>query len=417
MKVGSFQKVVLVLLPLMISLLIFSGCRRQERGTAADVVTIRVWGDPDNRVVLEPIFDEINSAFHARYPNIRVNYQWSGSFDAINVAVQSDSLPDSFWVQGNKSTRMEEMASAGFLLPLDQFSPDRSRFPPAALEYSMVDGSVFCTFPGFIDYALVYYNADIFARHGLSKPNTYDDFVSIMGTLLAAGVTPVAFGGAEEWSRYWPIQVIAAAIADDDLERIKNGDTSGNYPQIVELFNDFREFNSRGYFGRDPAAQNGDGAQLAFFNGQAAMIFDGTWNSNVMKESPFTLGSFAMPGKDGQKASQTGFSNFNTYAISTRAANPQEVFAYVEFLGSRDVMQIMANHIASIPVVDDIIVTDPLVAEFAAFDRVGNNIYHVLSGVETRGRPQDVFHSSVLPALMLGNITGEEGVRAFSAEM
>jgi raffinose/stachyose/melibiose transport system substrate-binding protein len=420
MKFSGFTKIAIALLPLMVFVMILTGCGKKEQGTAISVnapVTIKVWGDPDNQAVLEPVFDDINAAFQAKYPNIKLDYQYSGSFDALNVAVQSNSLPDVFWVQGNKSTKMAEMAKAGFLLPLDQFKPDPSRFPPASLEYSMVEGVTYCTYPGFIDYALVYYNADIFARHGLSKPKTYREFISIMETLLAAGVTPVAFGGADEWARYWPIQVIAAAIADDDLNRIKTGDKSGNYPQIAEMFNNYREFCAKGYFGKNPAAQNGDGAQLAFSNGQAAMIFDGTWNSNIMKQSSFTLGSFAMPGKDGKRTSQSGYTNSNTYAVSSKAPYPKEAFTYVEFLGSQEAMQILANHVASIPVVNDIKIADPLVAEFSAFDKVGNNIYHVLSGVDTQGRPQDIFHSSVLPALMTGTMTGEAGVKAFSAEM
>ncbi|MDR2516085.1 MAG: ABC transporter substrate-binding protein [Spirochaetaceae bacterium] len=388
-----------------------------KKGGDSAAVTIKVWGDPDNQAVLERVFDEINSAFSAEYPAIKLDYQYSGSFDALNVAVQSNSLPDVFWVQGNKSTKMAELARAGFLLPLDQYAPDRSRFPPASLEYAMVDGVTYCTYPCFIDYALVYYNADIFARYGIAKPRTWGDFVAAMETLLAAGITPVAFGGADEWARYWPVQVMAAAIADDDLERIKDGDESGNYPQIAELFDYYREFCARGYFGKNPAAQNGDSSQLAFLNGQAAMIFDGTWNSTVMKQTSFRTGCFAMPGKDGTRAAQSGYSNFNTYAVSRKTAHPEEAFTYVEFLGTREAQQIMANHLASIPVIGDITVNDPMVAEFSGFDKVGNNIYHVLSGVDTSGRPQDVFHSSVLPALMTGAMTGAEGVRAFTAEM
>lgn len=76
---------------------------------ADDTVTLTVWGDPDNQAVIEPVFEKINAAFEEAHPNIKIDYQWSGSFDNINVATQSDSLPDLFWVQGNKSTKWRSL--------------------------------------------------------------------------------------------------------------------------------------------------------------------------------------------------------------------------------------------------------------------------------------------------------------------
>ena len=144
---------------LLITTLMLSGF---AVAAAGETVTLTVWGDPDNQAVLEDCFAEINKAFEAKYPDIKLDYQWSGSFDGVNVAMQSDSLPDLFWVQGNKSSKMAEMALAGYLLPFDQFNPDKSRFPQQAIEYSLVEGVTYCTYPCFLDYALVYYNADMF---------------------------------------------------------------------------------------------------------------------------------------------------------------------------------------------------------------------------------------------------------------
>jgi raffinose/stachyose/melibiose transport system substrate-binding protein len=410
------MKRVCVLLSVLLILsgsFLFAGGGRQGSST----VTLSVWGDPDNQAVLEPVFTEINAAFEAKYPNIKLDYNYSGSFDGVNVALQSDSLPDLFWVQGNKSSKMAEMARAGFLLPFDQFNPDKSRFPPASVEYSLVDGKTYCTYPCFIDYVVVYYNADIFSRLGIAKPATYQDFEDAIVKLLAAGIVPISLGGADEWHRYWPVQASAASLSDDELERIKGGDKTGNYPKILQVLDDFRRYCQAGYFGSNPGGQDGDGARLSFSNGRAAMVFDGTWSSNIMKEVPFKLGSFAMPGRDGVRAAQSGYSNFNTYAVASKTKHPQEAFLYADFLGSQQAQQIMANHLASIPAISDIKVSDPMVAVFSEFTKVGNNIYHVLSNIDTKGRPQDIFHANVLPALMTGSMTAEEGLAAIVAEM
>jgi raffinose/stachyose/melibiose transport system substrate-binding protein len=274
----KIQKGIAMSLFMLTVLVLIAGCSRSGRdsgGKASEKVTLTVWGDQPNQAILEDCFNEINAAFTRKYPDIILDYQWSGSIETINVALQSDSLPDLFWVQGNKTSAMAEMARAGFLLPLDQFNPDKSFYPPASVEYAQVDGVTYCTYPAFLDYTLVYYNADIFAAHGLKKPATYDEFVAATETLYAAGITPFSLGGDFEWSRYWPLQTLCSSLANNDLGRIKNGDINSEYPELVYTFDQFREFCNKGYFGENPGAMDESSAQLAFSNGRVAMIFEG----------------------------------------------------------------------------------------------------------------------------------------------
>ncbi|MDR1949963.1 MAG: extracellular solute-binding protein [Spirochaetaceae bacterium] len=419
-----------IVLSMLIVFALLAGCSRSGQGQAsggkaaekvtltAEKVTLTVWGDVPNQAILEDCFEAVNAAFAAKYPDIILDYQWSGSYEAIKVALQSDSLPDLFWVQGNKSSAMAEMARAGFLLPLDQFNPDRSLYPPASIEYSLVDGVTYCTYPAFNDYSLVYYNADIFAAHGLKKPATYGEFVSAVETLYNAGVTPFSLGGDFEWSRYWPLQTLCTSLANNDLERIKNGDITGEYPELVYTFEQFREFCEKGYFGNNPGAMDESSAQLAFSNGRVAMIFEGTWNNSLFKDLGFTVGRFAMPDQNGIRAAQSGYSNFNTYSIAKKTKHPEEAFKYVDFLGSLEAVQIFHDYMKSIPVIEGVKVTDPIVAEASDFEIIGNTIYHVLSNVPTKtGRPQDIFISGVIADLMINKINGTEAMRRIVDEM
>jgi raffinose/stachyose/melibiose transport system substrate-binding protein len=391
------------------------GCKKV---TKSDTVTLVVWGDPDNQVILEACFAELNSAFAAKNPGIKLDYQWSGSFDGINVAMQANALPDMFWVQGNKSSRMAEMAKAGFLLQLDRFNPDPSMYPASAVDYALVDGKTYCSYPGFIDYALIYYNVNVFNANGLSKPATYNDFVNAMQKLYANGVTPFALGGDFEWSRYWPLQIMCSSLASGDLRRIQGGQTTGNFPEITFVFNQFREFCDKGYFGNPPGAMDESSAQLAFSNGRAAMIAEGTWNNSLFSNLSFEVGRFALPDNNGLRYAQSGYSNFTTYAVSSKCQHPDEAWKYLEFLNSIEAQQITHNHMKSIPALDRIVVTDPVVAQVSDFQRVGENIYHVLSNVPTRsGKPQDVFLSSTIADLMIGRVSGERGMQTIIDEM
>jgi raffinose/stachyose/melibiose transport system substrate-binding protein len=427
----KFKKVSAIILSVLLSLSVLTACGSKADGNKSanntgtsntqnsnESVTLTVWGDTDNQAILETSFKQVNEAFEKKYPNIKLDYQYSGSFDTINVALQSNSLPDLFWVQGNKSTKMAEMAKNGFLLPLDKYNFDKSRFPEQSVEYASVDGSIYCSFPSFFDYAVIYYNKDIFEKYGLDKPKNWAEFENILKTLKDKGEVPMAFGGKGDFVRYWLTQIMAPALANDVLAAIKEHKTDVDYTNMIEMFDAYRGFAEKGYLGKDFASTDGAGAQLAFTNGKAAMIVDGTWNNQIFKDTSLNIGRFALPGKDGKRYSQSGPSNYNTYAVSSKTKHPDEAAKYIEFLNSAESQQIFENNLGAIPLVKDIAPKDDSVKELAEYDVVGNNIYHVLSGVaDDKAKPQDKFLGDVLPKLMTSKITGTEAVQIIKDEI
>ena len=403
-KVLSFSISLVVLLGML------TGC-----GAKNSTVTLTIWGDADNQAILEQSFTEINEAFEKEHPNIKVDYQYSGTFDTINV--QSDSLPDLFWVQGNKSTKMAELAKNGYILNLDSYNLDSSRYSQAAIDYATVDGSVYCSYPAFLDYATIYYNKDLFGSLQLEKPSTYEELLSAIETLAEKGYTPVALGGKGDFDRYWLIQIMAPALCQETMNQISKHETI-DFTAMEKMFDTYREWSEKGYMGKDFASVDAVGAQLAFTNGEAGMIVDGTWNNQMYRELNFEVGSFAFPGEDGTRYAQSGESNYTTYAIASKTEHPQEAVEYLKFLNSKQAEQIVENYVGSIPSVKDLSIRDESVEEHSQFDIVGSNIYHVLSSVaDETGKPQDVFLGEVLPKLMMSEITGKDAVEMIKAEM
>jgi len=386
--------------------------------TGSETVTLKVWGDPDNQAVLEEPFKLINEAFEKKYPNIKLDYQFSGSFDALNVAVQSNSLPDLFWVQGNKSTKMAEMARNGYLLNLDKYNLDTSRYPQGCIDYATVDGSIYCSFPAFTDYVTMYYNKDIFDKYGLAKPETWDDFVKVCETLKQNGEIPIALGGKGDWDRYWFLQLTAPVFYNDLLGSLSEFKFDIDYAPMAKGFSVFREFVEKGYFGSDVAATDGAGAQLAFTNGKTAMIIDGTWNNSIYESTGLNIGRFAIPDNNGKRYSQSGFSNFLTYAASSKTKYPDEAVKYIEFLSSKEAQQILHDKVGGIPVIDDIESASEAIREMADFDIIGYNVYHVLSAVANENsKPQEILVSDIGPKVMLGELTGEQAAETIKNEI
>jgi ABC-type glycerol-3-phosphate transport system substrate-binding protein len=185
-RIMRAQKGFIVLFMLMVFVLA-AGCGQSGRGSGGKapekVVALTVWGDLSNHAALADCFRDINTAFAKQYPNIALDHGYA-SVEDIDAAYRSDSLPDLFYVQGNKSS-------------------------------SRVDGVTYCGYPVFLEATPAYYNADIFAAQGLKKPAAYGEFTAAAETLFAAGISPFALGGGFEWSRYWSLQTLCSSLANN----------------------------------------------------------------------------------------------------------------------------------------------------------------------------------------------------------
>ncbi|BBI34859.1 ABC transporter substrate-binding protein [Cohnella abietis] len=373
-------------------------------------VTLKVWGDLGNQAVLEEPFKKINAAFSAKYPNIKLEYDFAQNDQSLNVALQANELPDLFWVQGDKTAKMGEMVKNGFLKDLSSYNIDVSRFADSEKNYCSIDGKLYCSMPSFFDTNVVYFNKDIYEKNGIKSPATWDEFVQGLETLKAANVTPIALAGKSEWDRAWPIFAFAPAFSDAALKAAQVGEGKLTDPSIVEALQAFRDFADKGYFGKNFLAQDYAASQFAFTNGKAAAIIDGTWANATYVESGLNLGRFSIPNKEGKKIVQSSYSNFMTYAVASTSKHPDQAVKYIEFLNSLEAQQILEDAVGLVPTLKDIVAKDEGVKELAIFDEAGVNIYTVLTALSSpESNTADVLMKDVIPKLMTSAITGAEG--------
>ncbi|MFP3123755.1 sugar ABC transporter substrate-binding protein [Ectobacillus funiculus] len=395
-----------------------TGCANgsnSEGANGSKTVTLKVWGEQGNQSTNEKGFKKINEVFMKEHPEIKIDYQYSGKQETIDTAVKSNSLPDVFYVQGNKTPKMKLYVESGALLPLNDYGLDTSRYPKEAIEYGTVDGKLYTSPPSFMDSQLMYYNKDIFKKYGLEVPKTFDEFVKVADTLKAKGITPIAMPGKDTWSRLWIAFSLLSALDDAALERINNGQGDFSDPEIVKGFQTIRDFADKGYFSQDVGSVDTAGAQLAFTNGKAAMISDGTWNNTVYESSLSNVGRFYIPGTDGKKIAPQSLSNSMTYAASANTKHPKEAAEYIKFLASQEAQQIFATETGAVPIINDIKPKDEGVKELAAYDALGTNLYTVLTNVSTdQVKLTDIFLEDVMPKLLTGKITGQQATEVLN---
>ncbi|MNO14194.1 Multiple sugar-binding protein precursor [compost metagenome] len=416
MKKGKTKRVLLAATGA--SVLLLSACGNNTNNSAANdgnsdetgkQVELTIWGDQANQSSFESAFTAINQAFEDEHPNIKLNYQFSGTETAIDTAVKSNSLPDVLFIQGNKTPKMKLYVESGALLPLDSYGIDTSRYGDDALEYAKVDGKLYAAPPAFMDSQLIFYNKDIFEKEGLKVPTTFEEFTALADALNDKGITPFSVPGKAEFERAWLAFAMMPAIAEESLSKIKEGTGSFNDPNIVKAFQTLRDFADKGYYTKDLASVDNAGAQLAFTNGKTAMIADGTWNDPTFVGAGVNLGRFYIPTVSGERIAPQSFSNATTYAVSAQTTHPAEAAEYVKFLSSQKAQQLFEDKTGAVPALQDITPRDEGVKELSAFDSLGHNIYSVLTDVSTEEvKLTDIFLQQVIPMLLTSQIDGQK---------
>ncbi len=86
----------------------------------------------------------------------------------------------------------------GFVAPLTDVGLDES-FSEASLDPWSADGVTY-GLPFIAVSHGIYYNADLFAEHGIEVPETWADLLAAAETLDAAGITPFANATGDEWT-------------------------------------------------------------------------------------------------------------------------------------------------------------------------------------------------------------------------
>ncbi len=115
------------------------------------------------------------------------------TYDSVMTSrIEAGKGPDIFQVMSR-----DTMVAAGQLLDLSD-QPWVDREIPAVKDLAkLFDGKTY-TFTGGLDVAGVFYNKDIFEANDLTVPTTWEEFMSTVKTLRAAGITPLAVGARRQ---------------------------------------------------------------------------------------------------------------------------------------------------------------------------------------------------------------------------
>ena len=213
----------------------------------------------------------------------------------------------------------------------------------------------------------ILYNEELFARHGVQVPTTWDELIAAAEKFKAAGITPFYAMLLDAWTAQSPLAPLTAQTEGADFfpQRFAGRTTFRQgwkeaADKLLTLFT---------YTQPDPGAAGYEDGTRAFAQGKSAMLLLGSYAVPQIRtfKPQFTVGSFAFPATD-DPARTTLVSGVDVVLTANRSApHPAEVARFIRFLMQPDVVQAYCKAQVAIPALKGLASADPALEGVRSF--------------------------------------------------
>ena len=289
--------------------------------------------------------------FEASHPGIRVRSEvlpWNADEQHQFLAINLEGGRPGFDVMMLDVIWVPEFARAGWLLDLTQWVPPAELAPHfrPAVEAGERGGRLWAL-PWFTNVGVLYYRADLLARHGLRPPETWDELVAHVRRIRAAEGDPALDGVLWQGKQYEGLVVNAleALWANGTSVLGADGRVFPDEARAVEALGFLRELITSGISPAWVSAADEELSRRPF--GQGRAIFLRSW--------PYAMDLFEQPGsavrgrvgiaplprhRHGERgAGSTGGAHLG---VQRHTAHPEAAAALVRFLASADAQRELA---------------------------------------------------------------------------
>ncbi|WP_425955353.1 extracellular solute-binding protein [Xylanimonas sp. McL0601] len=331
-----------------------SGCARSHAPGGLDDVQNITWWHNSATGSGKDYYDKVATDFEKLHPGVNVEVQAMEHADMltrIDAAIKSDDpeqIPDVFMSRGGGELKNE--VKQGFTRDLTKVAKEELAKVGRFTDQYTIDGKTYAL-PFSMGIVGVYYNADLFAKAGItdvSPTPTIDEFNGYIDKLKAAGITPLSVGAGDKWpaAHYWYYNVVRECAFDTVESAIADKDYSD--PCFLKAGEDLQSLIAKQPFNEGlmtTGAQEGPtSASGLLARGQVAMELAGHWEPGVTSgltddgKTPGFLKWFAyptFPGEAGDPKDQMG--GGDAWEVSTTA--PDMAVELAKYLLSDEVQK------------------------------------------------------------------------------
>lgn len=281
---------------------------------------------------LEALFD----LYRGSYPDVVVvNATVAGGAGFVFKAVLKPRLiagdpPDTF--QLHAGLEVEGYSPEVYLRPLDDlfsiFGWDKV-LPPALLDLMRYLGNYWGVPVNIHRSNVLWYNKDIFAKHGLTPPANWEEFFQICEFLKGKGIVPITLANAGGWEAPHLFEtILASTMTPEEYRGLWTGATPWTHPGVTRALEVLRKLMD--YVNADYSAHTWDTVLEYIAAGRGAMNVMGDWAMGWFMAKGVDVGWAPVPGTKGVFVALS-----DTFAFPKRAPNPINVIGWLEVCGSK----------------------------------------------------------------------------------
>lgn len=364
-----------------VSVLAVAGVSACTSSSGGSNVTLSVWSwRPEDASTYRQIFD----TFEKSHKNIKVDFKPYKATDyntILSTGLTQAGGPDVMQLRSYGG--VQPLIDANRLAPLDGKVSGLTNFDDSALAGAKgkTDGKVYGV-PLEMATFQVYYNKDIFAKHNLQPPTTWDQMISDAQQLKADGITPFATSGKDTWLLPLYDDLFAATrYGGPDFEKkVLSGQaqfTDPNYTAALDVLNQVKE-----YFPKDMMGLGETDVQTLFATGKAAMIPEGSFALNPMLaiNPKLNLGVFNVPPAPEAVVDhplQLGWVDA-AYGLNVKSTHQKEALELLNWMASPEFGQLVADDLKQVSLVKGVESSNELLKQMVTDYRANPTPYIML---------------------------------------
>lgn len=357
------------------------------------------------------VFPEIIEDFNETHEDIKVKNQFIGLSEylqKLQSAVSGKNEPDIFGTHVNAKSYGEEGITIDLKEWVDEDFLDRF-FEGTIKQYTFNDRLT--ALPWTAQTFGIFYNTKIFKEQGLETPNTWDELIDVSNKLRENGVKPIAFGNRGKWlGTDFFLPLITQVTNDPELvlrlDREWSDSIGWDSEPVVEAYELLDKLVENDVFVEGLNGISNEQARIMFYNGQAAMFIQGSWEpGTAAQQAPedFSYDVFQMPALSSNQSHWTGNESGAQLTVSARSEHKPEAIEFLKYLYRSDVYAKAMIEGKGMPAMPETIpeLEDPIIKKMTGW--LSNGAPHILYGA---GSWDAVANAT--QGLMGGNLTPKE---------
>lgn len=364
------------------------------------------------------VIDRFNEQYKGKYYCNVVTTNLEEYPTKLNALVTSGNTPDVFICSpGPNLTQYVNSGAAADLTDIlkNQESQWYGNFTDGIFERITYDDKIMAV-PTNFAAACVFYNTDIFKKAGVEVPKTYDELLAACKKIKEAGYTPISCSAGTSWC----LSMIAGYLCDreggpDNLVGVNAGTLDWTSKTFIDAANKLKELSQ--YFQDTAAGDSNDQATANFYNGDAAMLVQGSWaiaqiNGNN-PEFEDKCGVFQFPAIEGGSDPNRMIVKTDNLVMSSTTKHKEAAIALMKMFTDDTAQKYTAEVAGKIPVTKVTVDYDKAPKQFAYINDILKNVTGTLGFYNeslVSVEAGDTFDAAMVD-VFLGNATPEQALQ------